>query len=194
MLDLAVTSPATAGLALTLYDGTGAVVELTEGLSTDPTTAHYTAQVEPGATYRVLVEQPPFSTAFIYDTSGSLGTYLSYISSALRGFASDVTPGEEAVWIAPFEDPPLLREWSDDVYAIQDAVAGVASVSGSSGAEASLIAATEELQARKGAKAILVVTDAETSTYPLMGDLWSSFAAVRPVVFAVHVAGGGAPS
>ena len=193
VLDLAVTSPATAGLALTLYDGTGAVVELTEGLSTDPTTAHYTAQVEPGATYRVLVEQPPFSTAFIYDTSGSLGTYLSYISSALRGFASDVTPGEEAVWIAPFEDPPLLREWSDDVYAIQDAVAGVASVSGSSGAEASLIAAMEELQGRKGARAILVVTDAETSTYPLMGDLWSSFASVRPVVFAVHVAGGGAP-
>ncbi len=192
-LDLAISSSASAGLVPTLHDSTGAVVELTEGISTDPGTAHYTAEVVPGATYRVLVEQPPFSTAFIYDTSGSMGSYLSYISSALRGFANDLTPGEEAVWISPFEDPPLLREWSDDVYAIQDAVAGVASVSGSSGAEASLLAAMEELQGRKGARAILVVTDAETSTYPLMGDLWSSFASVRPVVFAVHVAGGGAP-
>ena len=76
-LDLAISSSASAGLVPTLHDSTGAVVELTEGISTDPGTAHYTAEVVPGATYRVLVEQPPFSTAFIYDTSGSMGSYLS---------------------------------------------------------------------------------------------------------------------
>ena len=143
-LELTVGASAAAGVVPTLHDDTGAVVPLVEGVSTDPDAAHYFADVVPGATYRVLVEQPPFSTAFTYDTSGSLATYLTYISTALRGFAEDVTPGEEAVWIQPFEDPPLLRDWSDDTYALQNAVAGVVSVSGSSAAEQSLIAAAGE--------------------------------------------------
>ena len=185
--------PPAAGLVPTMHDDTGAEVALVQGVSTDPGTAHYFADVLPGATYRVLVEQPPFSTAFAYDTSGSLATYLTYISTALRGFAEDVTPGEEWVWIMPFEDPPLLRDWSDDTYALQNAVAGVASVSGSSAAEQSLIAAAGELQERVGAHAILVVTDAETSSYGMMGELWPSLAAAHPIVFAVHIAGGGAP-
>ncbi len=192
-LDLVISASAAAGLVPTLHDGTGAVVEMVEGIATDPGTAHFFADVVPGATYRVLVEQPPFSTAFTYDTSGSLAAYLTYISTALRGFAEGVTPGEEAVWIMPFEDPPLLRDWSDDTYALQNAVAGVASISGSSAAEASLVAVLAELEGRTGTRAILVVTDAETSSYAMMGDLWSGLATVHPIVFAVHVAGGGAP-
>ena len=193
ILDLAIAAPASAGLVPTLHDSTGAVVPLTDGISSDPTVAHYIADVEPGATYRVLVEQPPFSVVFTYDTSGSQAAYLPYISQALRSFAADVRPGEEAVQIMPFEDPPLLKDWSDDTYRIEDAVAGVFSVSGSSASETSMLAAMKELDGRVGARAILVVTDAETSSYYRMGDMWLALARVRPLVFAVHMGGGGAP-
>ena len=142
---------------------------LTDGISSDPTIAHYIADVEPGATYRVLVEQPPFSVVFTYDTSGSMGAFLSYISEALRSFAADVRPGEEAVQVTPYEDPPLLPDWSDDAYQIEDAVEGVFSVSGSSASETSMLSAMQELEARRGARAILMVTDAETSSYPQDG-------------------------
>ena len=61
--------------------------------SSSPTVARYAADVEPGATYLVRVDQPPFSTVFTYDTSGSMGQVLRYVSTALRGFAADVPPG-----------------------------------------------------------------------------------------------------
>jgi hypothetical protein len=184
----------TAGLEPTLHVSSGAAVEL-EPISADTVDGSaWGADVEPGATYRLRVEQLPFSTVFTYDTSGSMGRYVSYVTAALRGFAADITPGEEAALVMPFEDPPLLDTWSDDPYALETAVAGVASVSGSSAAERSLIAASRELALRKGPRAILLVTDAETSSYPEMGSLWGYLQDVRPIIFAVHVEGGGAPA
>jgi hypothetical protein len=193
VLELSLAAPSAAGIVAALQDATGADVPLTESTSSEPGVLRFVADVEPGATYRVRLEQPPFSTVFSYDTSGSMGSYLTYISTAMRGFAADVTPGEEAVMIMPFEDPPLLEDWSDDPWTIEDAVAGVFSVSGSSAAETSLLSALKELAARPGARAILAVTDAETSSYGQMGDLWRDLGAIKPVVFTVHVGGGGAP-
>jgi Mg-chelatase subunit ChlD len=131
---------------------------------------------------------------FTYDTSGSLGQVLRYVSTALRGFAADVRPGEETVLIMPFEDSPLLRDWSDDRWLIEDAVAGVPSALGSSAAEESMIGAARALSSRPGARAMLVVTDAETMSYHQTSQLWLSLAQVRPTTFTVHVGGGGAPA
>ena len=192
-LDLAIEAPPTAGIAVALTDLTGRDVHLEEARSTSPDIVRYTADVEPGATYLLRVVEPPISTVFTYDTSGSLGPVLSYISTALRGFAADVRPGEEAVQIMAFEEEPLLPDWSDDRYLIEDAVAGIFSARGSSAAESSMIAGTRMLALRPGAKAMLVVTDAETMSFNQTSQLWASLAEVRPIVFTVHVGGGGAP-
>ncbi|MFN8519617.1 MAG: VWA domain-containing protein [Chloroflexota bacterium] len=193
-LTLDIEAPPVAGVTVTLTDLAGQDVPLAEVRSSSPTVARYAADVEPGATYRVRVDQPPFSTVFTYDTSGSLGAVLGYVSTAVRGFAADVRAGEESVQVMPFEDTPLLPDWSDDRWLIEDAVAGVTGALGSSAAETSMIAGAKELASRPGARAMLVVTDAETMSYHQTSSLWASLADVRPVVFTVHVGGGGAPA
>jgi hypothetical protein len=194
ILDITLRSRPDAGLVATLEDAGGVPVEMDGVISGTPGEQAFTAEVQPGATYRLRIEQAPLSTVFTYDSSGSMGAYLSYVSAALRGFAADVTKGEEAVKVMPFGDRPLLDHWSDDAYEIENAVAGVAQVSGTSAGETSLIAAANELGPRTGARAILAVTDGETSSYASGGDLWLSLDDVRPVIFTIHVAGGGAPA
>lgn len=193
-LELTLEAPPIAGVTIALTDLAGRAVPLEMLRSSGPLVARYAADVEPGGTYLVRVTQPPFSTLFTYDTSGSLGRVLGHVSTALRGFAAGITPGEETVMIMPFEDMPLLPDWSDDRWLLEDAVAGVASALGSSAAERSMISGARELASRAGARAMLVVTDAETMSYHQTSQLWSSLAQVRPIVFTVHVGGGGAPA
>ena len=153
----------------------------------DPGSVVYSAPVQPGH-YLLEVQQPPFSTVFTYDTSGSMGNYLSFVFEAIRSFAADVQPGRQAVQIVPFEEDPLLPEWSDDQYALQDASEGALTAGGgSSSAETAVLDATERLSTREGAKAILLVTDAETSSYDKATALWQRFRDLRPQVFAVQV-------
>jgi Mg-chelatase subunit ChlD len=194
MLELTLQARPDAGLVVTMQDAAGAAVELVTVLSATPGELAFTADVQPGATYQVRVEQAPLSTVFTYDTSGSMGAYLSYVTAALRGFAADVTPGEEAVLVMPFGDRPLLDHWSDDPFEIESAVAGAGQPSGSSAAEASIMAAASELHGRPGARAILVVTDAETTSYGNSADLWAALDDVRPIIFTIHAAGGNYPS
>ena len=193
-LDLSIQARPDAGLVVTMQDAAGAAVELITVLTATPGELAFTADVTPGATYHVRVEQAPLSTVFTYDTSGSMGAYLSYVTAALRGFAADVTPGEEAVLVMPFGDRPLLDHWSDDPFEIESAVAGAGQPSGTSAAETSIMAAAKELGERPGARAILVVTDAETSSYANGADLWAVLDDVRPIIFTVHAAGGNYPS
>ncbi len=139
------------------------------------------------------VEQPPFSAVFAFDTSGSMGTYLPFVTQALRAYTAGVTKGEEAVKVQPFEEDPLLDDWSDDPYLLQDAVDRYVIGGGSSSAETAVLDAAKELVGREGARAVLLVTDAETSSYADSVEMWQALAAVRPMVFAVHVGGDAVP-
>jgi Mg-chelatase subunit ChlD len=177
------------GVKLTLVDEGGASVPMTFEQGDEPGTVIYTAAVTGGAEYRVLVEQPPFSAVVTFDTSGSMGSYLSFVTQALRSYADGVTKGQESIQVVPFEEPPLLADWSDDAYALGNAVASYVPLSGSSSAEAALLNAITLLTGHQGARAILLVTDAETSSYGKSTELWKALAAVRPVIFAVHVGG-----
>ncbi len=186
-LELGVSGRPTIGVGLTLADASGADVPMVFSPGDDPGTVSYRAAVEPGATYYVEVAQPPSSIVFAFDTSGSMGNYLSFVLQALRTFADGVTPGQEAVLIKPFEEKPLLPDWSDQPYVLQNAVRAYAIGDGSSSAETALIDASTALSAREGARAILLVTDAETTSYPDTPRLWTVLASVRPLIFAVHV-------
>ena len=181
------------GVALTLFDGDGLRVPMLFAPGERAGTIEYRAEVTPGAQYRLEVRQPPSSIVFAYDTSSSVGPYLEDVYHGLRAFSSDVTPGKESVLVIPFEEEPLLDTWSDQRYELQNAVDRRIGGSGSSSAEAAILEATTQLSAREGARAILIVTDAETTSYPSSTEMWHALAAVRPLVFAVHIGGSGAP-
>ena len=177
----------TVGVSLVLTDAAGEAVPTLFSPGEEPGTVTYRATVTPGASYRVQVLQPPSSVVFAFDTSGSMGNYLAFVVQALRTFAGGVTPGREAVLVTPFEEQSLLPDWSDQPYVLQNAVRAYAIGDGSSSAETALIDAATALSAREGARAILLVTDAETTSYERTPELWSVLGTVRPLIFAVHV-------
>ena len=49
--------------------------------------------MEPGASYRLRVTQPPTSVVFAFDTSASIGSLVPAVYQGLNGFAGDVLPG-----------------------------------------------------------------------------------------------------
>jgi hypothetical protein len=181
------------GAGLTLLDSAGNQVPMTFKEGTQPGTVEYTADVVPGSTYDVKVDQPPFSSIFTYDTSISISAYEPFVKEAIGAFGASVVPGREAVKVFPFEDPPLLLDWSDQPYLLENAADNAIDKSLSSSAEAALLNATEELSPREGASAVLMVTDAETSSYDKSAELWRKLTAARQLVFTVHIGGNGEP-
>ena len=176
------------GVALSLFDETGQNVPTTFGEGPGGAVL-YQANVTGGDTYRIRVTQPPFSAVFAFDTSASMGNYLAFVTQALRAYTGGVTKGDEAVKVIPFEEKPLLPDWADDPYLLQDAVDRYVQGVGSSSAETALIDASKELTGREGARAVLLMTDAITTSYERGPELWAALAGIRPMVFAVHVGG-----
>jgi hypothetical protein len=147
--------------------------------------------VTPGQTYTVQVMQPVHSIAFAFDTSISMAAYGGMVREALKAFAADVTPGQEYVNIMPFSREFLLKDWSDQPYQIQTALSTYTDQSLSSSSEQTMLTAMSSMTGREGSKAILLVTDAETSSYDQTSLLWPALATVAPRIFAVHVGSGG---
>ena len=179
------------GTALAVTDAAGTSVPVTFGPGEEAGTVTYLAPVRPGEAYRVEVSQPPASVAFTFDTSVSVATQMEGIRNGLASFAGGIEPGAEVVKVLPFDGRPLLPDWSDDRYAIRGAVDAYVMGVSSSAAEANLAAAATDLAAREGARAVLLVTDAASSSYDRTGDLWAALDTVRPLVFAVEVGGEG---
>ena len=180
--------------AVELFDDAGAAVPVSVSEGATAASSRIRATVVPELTYRLRVTQPPLSVIITYDTSDSLGPYLSYVGQALRSFAAGVTPGDEAVQIVPFADPALLDDWSDDPNALQAAVESQVLHAFSSGVEAGILDASKRLADRIGTRAILVMTDGETLSYDKSLAMWERWGTARPLIFAVHVAGSGDPA
>jgi Mg-chelatase subunit ChlD len=185
--DVAIEGVPTIGTQLTLLADDGSDRPMTVQRSEDGG-LDYRADVEPGASYSLRIHQPPFSAAFAFDTSPSMDPFLDMVVQGMRSFLADVQPGREVVTVLPFEEPALVDSWQDDPYVLQDAFDNhVVEGNGSSGAEAGLIAASGLLASRDGARAVLLVTDAETSTFDQTSELWEQLASVRPIIFSVHI-------
>ncbi len=185
-LEVVVGGIPTAGVALRLMDEAGVERAMTFHAEPDGS-VRYQADVDPGP-YVLEVRQPPFSAVFAFDTSPSIEPFLDMIVQSMRAFLSDVRPGREVVTVMPFEESPLVEGWEDDPFVLQNAFENhVVAGEGSSGAEATLIDASTMLADREGARAILLVTDAETTTSDQTPQLWEAMTEARPIVFAVHI-------
>ncbi len=169
---------------LSLFDADGGQRELpllgrTQGRE------RYEAVVEPG-TYYLEVVQPPFNVAFTFDTSGSMGPYLDFVYEGMRAFTAGIEPGRETAVIVPFDEAPLLDDWSDQPHVLEDAVNNYVPVKESSDILSGILASTNLLAGREGTRAVLAIGDAETGTN-LAPDLWAALDDVRPVIYTVHV-------
>lgn len=181
------------GVGLDLVDSAGSPVPAVFGPGRVPGTIDYQANVRGGETYKVQVRQPPLSAVVAYDTSISLSNYQPLVTQSIRGYAAGVVPGQEAMNFLPFGREPLLEEWTDDPYVLRSAVDGFLGDVSSSAAETGIIDASRLLSTREGARAILLLTDGETSTPERSMEMWRVLDTVRPQVFAVHVGGNGQP-
>ncbi|MGD9536729.1 MAG: VWA domain-containing protein [Alphaproteobacteria bacterium] len=145
------------------------------------------ASVTAGETYYVRVMEPPHSVMIAYDTSGSLLLYTPIIFRGLESFAAGAEPGREAVNFMPFEQPPMMKDWSDQPLVLQAALAADSRESTSSGLEPTIAEAARALGARRGVRAILVLTDAATAAYQAQPAMWEVLSSVRPRIFAAHI-------
>jgi len=172
-----------------LVDATGNPVELYE-LDTTPVAHRWEAFVEPGAEYLLEVDEPPRSVIFSWDTSGSVAAWLPIISKALMTYAETIKPGRDEVNLLPFgRGSPLLDDWVGQPYPLMRMLAAYPQETSSSAAEGTLAVAAREMIDRPGKKAVLLLTDAATSTSP---ELWPALAAGRPQVFAMKLSSSGA--
>ena len=192
VLTFPVTQSPGAGVALILQDSAGDPVRIWGVPTDDPAVTVWTARVSPGR-YRVEVEQPVLSAAFAFDTSGSMAEYVPQVREALRAFVRGVVQGDEVLKIYPFGVPSLTPDWADDPFLLEQLVATGVTVGESSEAEATMLPATKALLGRKGTRAMLVLTDAETGSYDQNTDLWDWLEDVRPAIFTVHIGGSGDP-
>ena len=193
-LELTLAGIDVANVRLALFESEGDAVAVSQAPGSDPGTVRFLAAVEPGSRYLLRVEQPPLNTVIAYDTSDSMVPYLPFVRQALRAFTREVVPGMDAVQLLPFEEAPLLPTWQDQPDVLLDAVNNHVRVTRSSGAEAALKSASELLADRDGTRAILLLTDAETSSYGLTPVLWPTLAEVEPVIFAVNLGATSSPA
>ncbi|WP_210269818.1 vWA domain-containing protein [Hyphomicrobium methylovorum] len=175
----------TIGADISLFDDAEKPVVLVDTGGT-PRQADFEARVVPGKTYYLKVVQPPHSVMIAYDTSGSLLAFIPIIYNALEVFAAGVHPGQESVNFMSFDRPAMLADFSDQPGILKQALAKDARESSTSGLEGTAITALRNLSTRRGTRALLLVTDAASSTTEATTDLWKMIEQTRPRIFAAH--------
>lgn len=156
---------------------------------------NFEAHVEGGSRYLVRVHEPRRSVAIAYDTSPSISHFAPIIRHALAAFAAGVKPGREFVNFMNFESPFMLKEWTDQPWVLEGAVLARpgADQKDSSDLEATLASILDAFARRRGVKAAIIVTDAETPGFDRQPDVWENLARLRPRIFAAHIGAGGDP-
>lgn len=182
-------------VAISVIDDAGKTVPVTAQEGDSATTRKLVANVEPGKTYRIQVVQLPTSVIFAFDTSLSIGAFAPVVVQGIDRYVTDVLPGREQVNILPFGAQLLLPGWSDQPWVLQGAIAGYPGTATSSDAEGALLASLDALGPVDGNRAIVIVTDAETSpTNEQLAKLWPELAAQHPRIFTVHIQAGDDPA
>ena len=95
--------------------------------------------------------------------------------------------------LRPCGDPGqvLLEDFTGDPVQAQQAFNNYPRGESSSSAERNLFDASEKLAARSGTRAIVLMTDAESSSYEYTDRLWQSLERVRPRIFSFEISSGG---
>lgn len=152
----------------------------------------YEAVIGPGP-HLIRVAEPPRSIAIVWDSSGSVASYIPAIVNGVRSFSRFVEPGRDEANLFPFSSPrsrPLLEEWSGDPATLFTALQNYPWDDGSSDLHGGVAGAAAELAERDGARAMIVLTDAATPTGPVELEAWRELNEARAQVFAIAIPSG----
>jgi hypothetical protein len=185
---LALTGDPTVRTALSVETADGAAIPLRRvERESSPILHVLEAVVDPGSELFIRVAEPPRNVIFTWDTSASVNAYLPTIYNSLSAFASQVTPGQEAVNLLPFGvRSPLLRDWYGEPYILQTILNDYPRGQSSSSGEAAIKNSTNALAPLAGSKAVLTITDGRVVHD---GAMWEAMQRIQPRIFGVHVAG-----
>jgi Mg-chelatase subunit ChlD len=98
-----------------------------------------------------------------------------------------VVPRREAVNYIPFEQPFILKDFTDQSLVLERGLIDTPVNTTSSWLEITMLTALRELGQRRGARAVLVITDAATTYDRTRAQMWEMIAQVRPRIFAAHI-------
>jgi hypothetical protein len=187
-ITLTMANTPTVSATLQVTNAAGAAMPLQED-AVGPDVHRYRASLPPGQ-YDVTVIEPPHSIAVVWDTSGSVGGWIPAIIAAVRNFTRDAVPGRDEIDLLPFRDPiaePLLPAFSGNPSQLFSAIQAYDWKDSSSAAEGGLVGALQLLADRPGRRAIVLMTDAETSSLRLTPQVWSLVARTAPQIFTLSV-------
>jgi hypothetical protein len=155
----------------------------------------FEARVEGGQRYFAQVHEPPRSVAIAFDTSLSLAAFTPIIRNAMAAFAMGAVPGREFVNFMNFASPFILEAWSDQPWILEGALRGrpAPDQTDSSDLQATLASILDAFAVRRGVRAAIVVTDAETPGFEVQPQNWARLASLRPRIFAAHIGAGKDP-
>ncbi len=172
-----------------LHDDQGGEVAL-RAIEQEGSRHRWRATVDPAREYFLEVYEPSRSVLFSWDTSGSVARYRPIIKAALLNYAATIQPGRDEVNLLPFGYTQLMLDrWQGYAWPLRRMLAADPRETSSSAAEATLAVAAQAMASRPGKRAVLLLTDAATST---SADLWPALQQGRPQVFAMRLPGGGA--
>ncbi len=137
-----------------------------------------------GGVYTLNIHEPPRSVVITWDTSGSVSDYIPKTLEAVRIWSKSLQPGRDSLQLLPFGSDALLMEnWADTPDDVLPYLADLPA-DGSSDSETAMMVASKALQARDGARGIVIITDAETS---MVADMWPEALAAMPRVVAMSI-------
>lgn len=140
--------------------------------------------LEPGE-YRLDIEMPPRSIAFLWDGSGSIASHQPAIYQALERIAQGLQPGKEVANLMPLGGPMLIHDWAEYPTEVIATLASYNNAFSSSDSEPALIAASRALEQGDGEHVIFLITDAELGGRNLA--VWNDLERVRPRIFALEI-------
>lgn len=154
-----------------------------------PTTRLCNARAAPG-NYNVRIEEPKRSVVFAWDTSASVAAYGTAIYRALRRYSLGLDPKTEALNLLPFGHGHLLEKtWLVNPLQALSALDAYKGGDDSSCSYCALWTATKGLAKRKGARAVVLMTDAETTNTDAL-QMWRAFRKTPVRIFSVLLPSG----
>jgi hypothetical protein len=134
--------------------------------------------------YTLRIYEPPRSVVISWDTSGSVAQYIPRTVAAVRTWGRSLQPGRDALQLLPFGPKGfLLEEWAESPEVLEPVLRDLPE-EGSSASEKAMQDASEGLNGRRGARGIVIMTDAETGMNP---KLWPKMLEAMPRVVALSV-------
>lgn len=134
--------------------------------------------------YALRIYEPPRSVVISWDTSGSVAQYIPRALAAVRTWGRSLQPGRDALQLLPFGPKGfLLDEWAETPEVLEPVLRELPEEQ-SSDSEKAMQDASIELARRRGARGIVMMTDAENSMNP---KLWADLLKAMPRVVSLSV-------